>query len=254
MAAWHSRTKCPVCAGTGENEGSALKMCDVCLSLGYMYKPSEAFRELGQTLGEQLKRLEKSIPGIPVAVVIDLVTDIDRFVKEIDRETDPEGTLNDTLASDIRKGYFTRYLAQLKKTRDAAVAKLRQQGEITRPSQEAFLQAMLGNYDLAETLFAQCLSDHAENGLVHYDYGTYLMCFKRQYREAMWHLESAMLGNAPTRASLYLAAADCASEIGSHGKAQVYYLMCSIADDFAKLDQEARARVELEVVTDGSVN
>lgn len=222
-----------------------------------MYKPQEAFRELGIALCERLHFLEKMTPALPLAIVIDVVVELDRFIRGIDHETDPEGDLNETLASDIRKGHLTRYAAELRKQRDQAIADLRRQrlvDPVVRPTALAVEQAMLGNYVEAERLFAEALKRHPENGYVNYDYGTYLMCFKRSYQEAMWHLENAIRDDKPGRAAMYLAAADCASELKSHNKGQIYYIMCSVADDFADLDDFTQARVQLEVTTDGTVN
>lgn len=257
MSVWHSRSRCPACSGTGENPSAALKICDVCLSLGYMYKPSEAFRELGIATCERLKFLEKMTPALPLAIVIDIVVELDRFIRGIDQETDPDSDLNETLASDIRKGRLTRYASELRKQRDQTISELRRQrltSTDVRPSVAAAEQAMLGNYQEAEHLFAEALKRYPGNGYVHYDYGTYLMCFKRQYKEAMWHLEDAIRDDKPGRAAMYLAAADCASELESHAKAQIYYIMCTLTDDFAALDEQTQQRVQLEVMSDGAVN
>ncbi len=255
MSVWHSRSKCPACAGTGENPSSALKICDACLSLGYMYKPSAAFRELGVALGERLTLLEKSVPPLPIAIVIDEVTEIDRFIRGLDAETDPDGELINSLANDIRNGHLQRYLSELKKRRDEAVNELRLQvALLPRELGQAVIQAAQGRYVDAEDAFALALRENNGETIVHYHYGMYLMCYKRQYKTALWHLETAVRNGEQSRAIVYLAAADCASEVGSHAKAEVYYLMCSIAADFHELDEDTRHRVGLVAAGDGIVN
>ncbi|MBP9827877.1 hypothetical protein KBC55_01860 [Patescibacteria group bacterium] len=244
-----------MCAGTGENASSPLKICDVCLSLGYMYKPSAAFRELGQALCERLRFLEKTTPPLPIAIVIDEVTEIDRLIRGLDAETDPNSTIIDSLANDIRNGQLRRYLQELKKKRDEAIIDLQLQvALLPRELGQAVIQAARGQYADAELLFAKALRKYEEEAVVHYHYGMYLMCYKRKYREALWQLESAVRINTQSRAAIYLAAADCASEVGSHSKAEMYYVMCTIADDFDELDEDTQRRVEFVARGDGIVN